>query len=113
MSPAQRGQQYGAVRIARPLLREKIHNIFTLYLLSRPFSPLAIAAATSQFFFCTDRYSWEWSQDVSQLPNQASDSLCITIDSDIVDGLNTSESQVIHFLGLFSFLDCTIQVALT
>lgn len=59
---------------------------------AQPSVPLATAAATPQFFFCTDRYRWEWSQDVSQLPNQASDSLCITFDSDIVDGLNNSES---------------------
>ncbi|CAN0074585.1 unnamed protein product, partial [Sphacelaria rigidula] len=48
-----------------------------------------------EFFFCTDRYRWEWSQDVSQLPNQASDSLCITFDSDIVDGLNNTEMLVL------------------
>ena len=47
-----------------------------------------------QFFFCTDRYSWEWSQDVQQLPTQASDSLCLAMDSNAVDGLEQSECDV-------------------
>lgn len=44
-----------------------------------------------QFFFCTDRYSWEWSEDAQQLPTQASDSLCLTMDSNVIPGLAESE----------------------
>lgn len=55
------------------------------------FSLPTLLCPRRQYFYCTDRYSWEWSQDVSQLPDQASDSLCITMDSDVVDGLDNSE----------------------
>ncbi|CAB1108658.1 unnamed protein product [Ectocarpus sp. CCAP 1310/34] len=48
-----------------------------------------------EFFFCTDRYSWEWSQDAEQLPVQASDSLCLTLDSSVVDGLDQTELLVL------------------
>ncbi|CAM9256994.1 unnamed protein product, partial [Ascophyllum nodosum] len=54
-----------------------------------------IPATESEFFFCTDRYSWEWSQDVQQLPTQASDSLCLAMDSNAVDGLEQTELLVI------------------
>ncbi|CBJ27796.1 conserved unknown protein [Ectocarpus siliculosus] len=39
--------------------------------------------------------SWEWSQDAEQLPVQASDSLCLTMDSSVVDGLDQTELLVL------------------
>ena len=55
-----------------------------------------------QFFFCTDRYSWEWSEDAQQLPTQASDSLCLTMDSNVIGGLPESEDMAAAIF--FSFL---------
>eukprot|EP00904_Undaria_pinnatifida_P009997 jgi/Undpi1/6127/HiC_scaffold_20.g08612.m1 len=50
---------------------------------------------TKSFFFCTDRYSWEWFEDVQQLPKQASDSLCLTMDSSIIPDLEQTEVLVL------------------
>lgn len=54
-------------------------------------APTIIYSLLAQFFFCTDRYSWEWSEDAQQLPTQASDSLCLTMDSTVIPGLEESK----------------------
>ncbi|CAM9671181.1 unnamed protein product [Pylaiella littoralis] len=53
------------------------------------------ASEDNEFFFCTDRYSWEWSEDAVQLPRQASDSLCLTMDSSVISGLEETELLVL------------------
>ncbi|CAN0121878.1 unnamed protein product [Scytosiphon promiscuus] len=53
------------------------------------------ASKDDEFFFCTDRYSWEWSQDAEQLPVQASDSLCLTMDSSVITDLDETELLVL------------------
>eukprot|EP00903_Cladosiphon_okamuranus_P009594 g9133.t1 len=53
------------------------------------------ASEDNEFFFCTDRYSWEWSEDAQQLPTQASDSLCLTMDSTVIGDLPETELLVV------------------
>lgn len=77
-----------------------VHDVPTTFLYNSTAAPSCCADRFRdlwQFFFCTDRYSWEWSEDAVQLPRQASDSLCLTMDSSVISGLEESEEINAHF----------------
>ena len=40
-----------------------------------------------QTYYCTDRYVYEWVENVAELPGPLSDTLCVNIDNEVVTSL--------------------------